>query len=168
MASKSELSTFQQNWQQTAAWAQSKGIKYNDYYPIYQQDSQRLLQYGSNATMSVAERERAIQAAANPNQAFQSTPSTAANPWNIIHNTITDARNVFTGLGDIVIHPLHNGLVDSVKNTFDLIDGSHKPKGTPCPPRWRICWAPLSCRGYLELLMSANWCKPISLSTPSR
>ena len=129
MASKSELSTFQQNWQQTAAWAQSKGIKYNDYYPIYQQDSQRLLQYGSNATMSVAERERAIQAAANPNQAFQSTPSTAANPWNIIHNTITDARNVFTGLGDIVIHPLHNGLVDSVKNTFDLIDGSHKLTG---------------------------------------
>ena len=47
MASKSELSTFQQNWQQTAAWAQSKGIKYNDYFPIYQQDTQRLLQYGT-------------------------------------------------------------------------------------------------------------------------
>ena len=127
MPSASETQSFQQSWQQTAAWAQSKGIKYNQYYPVYQLDSQRLLS-GSNP-MSTAERERSIQAAANPQQAFQTTPSTSASPWNIIHNTITDARNIFTGLGDIAIHPLHNGLVDSVKNTFDLIDGSHKLQG---------------------------------------
>ena len=53
----------------------------------------------------------------------------AANPTNIIGNSITDLRNIFTGLGDIAIHPLHNGLVDSLYNTFDLLDGSHKLVG---------------------------------------
>jgi len=129
MASSSELQQFQSSWQQTASWAQSKGIKYNQYYPVYQLDTQRLLQYGSNGAMSTAERERAIMAAADPSSVTQATPSTAANPTNIIGNTITDARNIFTGLGDIVIHPLHNGLVDSVKNTYDLIDGSHQLQG---------------------------------------
>jgi hypothetical protein len=129
MASQAEIDQFHTSWQQTAQWAQSKGIKYNQYYPVYQLDSQRLLQYGSNGAMSTAERERAIIAASDPQAATQATPSTAANPSNIIGNTITDARNIFTGLGDIVIHPLHNGLVDSVKNTFDLMDGSHKLQG---------------------------------------
>ena len=129
MPSTNDAQAFQQSWQQTAAWAQSKGIKYNQYYPVYQMDSQRYLQYGASGQMSTAERERAIQSAADPNASTQATPSTAANPWNIVGNTITDARNIFTGLGDIVAHPLHNGLVDSVKNTFDLIDGSHKLLG---------------------------------------
>src|SRR5271166_6454418 len=128
MPSQSDLQSFQNSWNQTASWAQSKGVGYNKYYPIYQMDTQRLLA-GEN-TMSTAERERAIQAVANPNQATQATPSTASNPWNIIGNTITDARDIFTGLGDIVAHPLHNGLVDSVKNTFDLIDGSHHLTGS--------------------------------------
>ena len=128
MASQSQLEIFRNDWNQTAAWAQSKGIKYNDYFPIYQKDTQQLLQYGTR--MSTAERERAITAAANPNQATQSTPSTASNPSNVIGNSITDLRNIFTGLGDIAIHPLNNGLTDSVKNTFDLIDGDHKLTGT--------------------------------------
>ena len=128
MASQSTLETFRNSWNQTAAWAQSKGIKYNDYFPIYQQDTQRLLQYGT--PMSTAERERAIVAAADPSKATQSTPSTASNPSNVIGNSITDLRNIFTGLGDIAIHPLNNGLTDSVKNTFDLIDGDHKLTGT--------------------------------------
>ncbi|MDA4119505.1 MAG: hypothetical protein OK436_02850, partial [Thaumarchaeota archaeon] len=127
MASQPEVQKFQSAWTQTASWAQSKGIKYNDYFPIYQQDTQRLLQYGT--PMSQAERERAITAAANPQEATQTTPSTASNPANVIGNTITDARNIFTGIGGIAIHPLHNGLVDSIKNTFDLIDGSHKLTG---------------------------------------
>ena len=80
--------------------------------------------------MSTAERERAIVAAADPSKASQSTPSTASNPSNVIGNSITDLRNIFTGLGDIAIHPLNNGLTDSVKNTFDLIDGDHKLTGT--------------------------------------
>ncbi len=127
MTSQSTLESFKNSWNQTAAWAQSRGIKYNQYFPVYQMDSQRLLQY--NAPMSTAERERAVLAAANPGQAAQSTPSTAGNPGNVVGNTINDLRNIFTGVGDIAIHPLHNGLVDSVKNTFDLLDGDHKLTG---------------------------------------
>jgi hypothetical protein len=127
MPSTSEVQSFHTSWNETAAWAQSKGIKYNDYYPIYQQDSQRLL--SGEQPMSTAERERAIQAAANPNALTQQTPSTAANPTNIIGNTFTDLRNIFTGIGDIAIHPLHNGLVDSLYNTFDLMTGAHHLTG---------------------------------------
>ena len=119
--------SFQTSWQQTASWAQGQGIKYNQYYPIYQQDSQRLI--SGQQPMSTAERERAIVAAANPQQAQQKTPSTSSNPFNIIGNTITDLRNIFTGIGDIAIHPLHNGLVDSLYNTFDLMTGAHKLHG---------------------------------------
>ncbi|MDA4120075.1 MAG: hypothetical protein OK436_05765, partial [Thaumarchaeota archaeon] len=121
------IQNFDTGWSQTANWAQSNGIKYNQYFPVYQMDSQRIL--AGQQPMSQAERERAIQAAADPSKAEQLTPSTAPNPGNVIHNTITDARNIFTGLGDIVIHPLHNGLVDSIKNTWDLMDGSHKLQG---------------------------------------
>ena len=125
--SKNQLQSFQKNWNTTAAWAHSQGIKYDSYYPVYQMDSKRLIQYGTQ--MSQAERERAILAAGNPNGVQQATPSTAHSPFNIVGNTITDLRNIFTGVGDIVIHPLHNGLVDSVKNTFDLLDGSHHLTG---------------------------------------
>ena len=127
MASRNQLQTFQTSWNQTSAWAQSKGISYNSYYPIYQMDSQRLLSYSK--PMSQAERERAVLAAGNPNAAQQATPSTASSPFNIVGNTVTDLRNIFTGIGDIAIHPLHNGLIDSVKNTFDLMDGSHHLTG---------------------------------------
>ena len=127
MASRSTVDAFHNSWNQTAAWAQSKGAKYNDYYPIYQQDTQRLLQYGT--PMSQAERERAVLAAANIGGTTQKTPSTASNPANVIGNTVTDLRNIFTGIGDIAIHPLHNGLVDSVKNTVDLLTGAHHLQG---------------------------------------
>lgn len=129
MANTTGLQNFQSSWQQTATWAQQKGIKYNQYYPVYQQDTQRFLQYGANGTMSQAERERAIVAASNVGKATQPTPSTAPNPSNIIGNFETDARNIFTGLTGIVAHPLHNGLVDSVKNTWDLVTGSHHLTG---------------------------------------
>ena len=129
MPGQSADQKFQTSWQQTAAWAQGQGIKYNQYYPIYQQDSQRVLEHGVQGAMSQAEREYAIQAAANPQQAAQKTPSTSANPFNIIGNTITDLRNIFTGIGDIAIHPLHNGLVDGLYNTFDLMTGAHKLHG---------------------------------------
>lgn len=129
MASGPEIQQFNSKWQQLQGYAQTHGIKYNQYYPVFQMDSQRLLQYGGNATMSQAELEHALQAAADPSNVTQLTPSTAPNPSNVIHNTITDARNIFTGLGDIVIHPLHNGLADSIKNTWDLIDGSHHLQG---------------------------------------
>jgi hypothetical protein len=127
MPAQPEIDKFQQSWNQTAGWAQTKGAKYNDYYPIYQQDSQRFL--AGHNVMSQAERERAILAAANPQKATQATPSTSSSPWNIIGNAITDARNIFTGIGDIAIHPLHNGLVDSLYNTFDLMTGAHHLTG---------------------------------------
>src|SRR5260221_7479031 len=115
MPQKSVIDSFHNSWNSTAAWAQSKGIKYNDYLPIYQQDSQRLLSGGF--PMSQAERERAVVAAADVSKPTQATPSTAPRPGNVIGNTITDLRNIFTGIGDIAIHPLHNGLVDSIKNS---------------------------------------------------
>lgn len=128
MASKSTLQNFQNQWNQTAAWAQSKGVKYNDYLPIYQQDSNRMLRYGT--PMSQAERERAVLAAGNISGPQQQTPSTAPNAGNVIGNVKTDLHNIFTGLGDIVIHPLHNGLVDSIKNTVDMMmPGSHRFQG---------------------------------------
>ena len=127
MPAQPEIDKFQQSWNQTAGWAQSKGAKYNDYYPIYQQDSQRFI--AGHNVMSQAERERAILAAADPQKASQATPSTSSSPWNIIGNAITDARNIFTGIGDIAIHPLHNGLVDSLYNTFDLMTGAHHLQG---------------------------------------
>lgn len=127
MPNRSTLDNFHNSWNQTAAWAQSKGVKYNDYYPIYQQDTQRLLQHGS--PMSQADRERAVLAAGNVNVSTQKTPGTASNPSNVIGNTVTDLRNIFTGIGDIFIHPLHNGLVDSLKNTVDTMTGKHVLQG---------------------------------------
>lgn len=128
MAGQTGSEQFESSWSQTASWAQQQGYKYNQYYPVYQQDSQRYLNGGH--TMSTAEREVAIQAAADPGQATQKTPSTSSNPWNIIGNTINDARNLFTGIGDIAIHPLHNGLVDSLYNSFDLLTGAHHLAGS--------------------------------------
>jgi hypothetical protein len=118
---------FRNSWNQTAAWAQSRGISYSDYYPVYQSDSQRLLK-GQNV-MSQAEREREIAGAANIKVAPQAVPSTTPAATNVIGNTITDLRNIFTGLGDVVIHPLHNGLVDQLVNTIGFIDGHYHPQG---------------------------------------
>ena len=127
MPAQPEAEKFQSSWNQTAAWAQSHGIKYNQYFPIYQEDSQNFLTPGKTV-MSQAEREKAIQAVANINKPTQLTPSTAPNPTNIIGNTITDARNIFTGLIGMV-NPEHNSIVDMFKNSFDDLTGAHHLAG---------------------------------------
>ena len=129
MPTKDNVQKFQQKWQKASSWAQSQGIKYNDYYPIYQKDSQSLLA-GYGQGMSQAELERALIAAGNIKQRSQATPSTQLHASNVLGNTVTDLRNIFTGIGNIVIHPLHNGITDSIKNTFNVLDGSHHLHGS--------------------------------------
>ena len=112
MVAKTELQSFTQSWNQTAAWAQTQGIGRNSYYPIYQMDSARLL--AGSTPMSSAERTRAILAAHNPNNVTP-VPGDKANPTNVLGNAVTDLRNIFTGLSPTTLIP---NLFDTVKNTI--------------------------------------------------
>ena len=109
---QSKIQQFTQNWSKTAAWAQGQGIKYNSYYPVYQMDSQRLL--ANESPMSNAERTRAILAASNPKDVTP-VPGDARDPTNIMSNTVTDLKNIFTGL-----EPTHlvSNIFDTVKNAI--------------------------------------------------
>ena len=126
MPTYSEIESFNHNWQKMSAWAQIQGVGYNTYYPIWKADAARL--QSNNHAMSNAERERAILAAHDPST-IQKVPQDNPNPWNIVGNFQTDIRNIATGIGDIVIHPLHNGLVDPIKNTYGLFTGAHHLAG---------------------------------------
>lgn len=110
MAQTSAIQGFSQSWNKTAAWAQSQGIGYKDYYPVYQMDSQRLL--SGESPMSNAERTRAILAAANPNNVTP-VPGNAPDPANVMANTVTDLKNIFTGLAP---NHLVSNIFDTVKN----------------------------------------------------
>jgi hypothetical protein len=81
MAQQSAIQGFTQSWNKTAAWAQSQGIGYKDYYPVYQMDSARLL--SGEEPMSNAERTRAILAASDPNN-VSPVPGNAPDPANIM------------------------------------------------------------------------------------
>jgi len=111
VALKSNYQSFEQDWNKTVAWAQTQGINRNSWYPIYQMDSARLLA-GENP-MSTSERTRAILAAHNPNEV---TPvaSDKRDPTNIMGNTVTDLRNIFTGLSP---NHLVANIFDTVKDT---------------------------------------------------
>jgi hypothetical protein len=126
MPKYTQIQSFNSDWQKMAAWAQSQGISYDKYFPIWKADAARV--QAGDYSMSNAERERAILAAHDP-KTIQRVPQDNPNPWNIFGNVQTDLRNIFTGIGDIVIHPLHNGLVDPIKNTFDLFTGAHHLAG---------------------------------------
>src|SRR5258707_14285402 len=95
MASKTGAEAFTQNWNKTVQWAKQQNIPYNVYYPIYQQDSQRLISTGS--VMSEAERIRAIQAA-NGLNVSTALPTDAPKPANVVGNVKSNAANIFTGL----------------------------------------------------------------------
>lgn len=95
MVSKSIDQSFNSDWQKAVAWAQTQGIGQHVYLPIYQQDAQRVASGGY--PMSSAERNRAILAAANPNNVTP-VPSDHPNPLSFMGNARTDLRNIFTGL----------------------------------------------------------------------
>jgi len=109
---KSQLAGFATNWNKRVAWAQSQGINKNSYYPIYQMDSARLL--AGESPMSNAEATRAILAASNPNNVTP-VPGDKPNPTNILGNTVSDLRNIFTGLAP---NHLVTNIYDTVKSAI--------------------------------------------------
>ena len=92
-APKSAEQTFQTSWDKAIAWAGSQGIGADSYMPVYQTDLSRLR--NGDYPMSAGERNREILAAHTPNAV---TPSASPSPTNVLHNTLTTAKNLFTGL----------------------------------------------------------------------
>jgi hypothetical protein len=90
---KSAEQTFQEGWDKTVAWAQSNGISSDAYLPVYQADLSRL--QNGEYPLSAGERNREVLAAHNPTTV---TPSPGRSPTNVLHNTLTTAKNLFTGL----------------------------------------------------------------------
>lgn len=117
MASKTGAEAFTQNWNKTVQWAKQQNIPYNVYYPIYQQDSQRLISTGSG--MSESERIRAIQAAHGLNVST-ALPTDAPNPANVVGNVKSNAANIFTGLQPFNGHGgIFGNIWDTVANTLE-------------------------------------------------
>lgn len=112
MADKTKVESFTQDWNKTVEWAKSKNIPYNVYYPIYQQDSQKLISSGSG--MSESERIQAIQAAQGLN-ATTALPTDAPDPANLVGNAKSNAGQIFTGLEPT---SLISNIFDTVKNTL--------------------------------------------------
>ena len=115
---------FTQSWNKAVAWAQTQGISASDYLPVYQMDQTRLQQYGSY--MSAGERNRAILAAANPNDVTPA-PSDNPSPSNVFDNARSDLASIVTGL-----EPQHlvTGLFDTVKNTVEAVADPRKEDGS--------------------------------------
>jgi hypothetical protein len=95
MVSKTEAQTFNADWEKAIAFAQQHGIGSKDLLPIYQQDAQRMANYGT--PMSIAERNRALLAAKNPNNVTP-VPSDKPNPSSFLGNFRSNLANIFTGL----------------------------------------------------------------------
>ena len=114
---------FISGWNKAAAWAQTQGIPTSDYLPVYQLDVRRMGE--GYSAMSAGERNRAILAAANPNNV---TPAPTDNPQpsNVFVNARNDLASIVTGL-----EPNHliSGLFDTVKNTVQAIEDPKKLEG---------------------------------------
>lgn len=121
---KTNDEAFTQDWNKAVAWAQTQGISASDYLPVYQMDQTRLQQYGSY--MSAGERNRAILAAANPNDVTPA-PSDNPSPSNVFDNARSDLASIVTGL-----EPQHlvTGLFDTVKNTVEAVADPRKEDGS--------------------------------------
>lgn len=92
---KSTDQEFESSWNQAVAWAQTQGIGNNTLAPVYQYDLNRV--QNGEYPMSQAERIRAITAAKNPNDVTP-VPTDHPDPESILGNSVTDLRNIFTGL----------------------------------------------------------------------
>ena len=95
MVNKSLDASFNSDWNKAIAFATAHGIKKSDIVPIYQQDAQQVA--NGSFPMSMAERNRALLAAKNPNNV---TPVTSDNPSpkSLLGNARTNLQNIFTGL----------------------------------------------------------------------
>ena len=124
-APKSNDQSFTSNWNKAVAWAQTQGISADSYLPVYQMDSARL--QAGQAPMSAAERNRAILAAANPNNVTK-LPSDNPQPSSILGNVRNDLGQIMTGL-----EPQHliSNLFHTVVNTAeDFIDPARLAGGS--------------------------------------
>lgn len=112
MATKSPIQEFQENWNKRVGWAQSQGISNNSIQPVLQLDAQRLK--NGDYIYSDPEAYRAIQASATLTDPVQAQPiSHSLNPLNVAGNFFSDMRNFYSGLGNLVVHPMGN-LIDPV------------------------------------------------------
>ena len=113
---KSNLQYFQNDWNKTVNWANTQKISKSQWYPVYQLDLQRYA--NGEYPMSQAERARAILSSASLD-AQTVLPTDNPSPTNIIGNTLTDARNIFTGLSGFVTGKAEGNIWDELKNTFE-------------------------------------------------
>src|SRR5215472_12685268 len=117
MAQKSSAQTFTQSWNKTVSWAQSNGVPYQAYYPIYQQDLQRFTTTGYG--MSEPERIDAIQSAAGM-KPVTSIPSDTPHPSDVLGNVRHNAAEIFTGLNPFGAGGgLLGNIFDTIKNTVE-------------------------------------------------
>ena len=126
MADKTAVESFTQDWNKTVQWAKQQKIPYNVYYPIYQQDSQRLISSGSGMTES--ERVRAIQAAQGLNVST-ALPTDAPAASDVVGNVKNNAANIFTGLEPT---NLISNIFDTVKQGIEhpsSVYGFFQPQG---------------------------------------
>ena len=112
MPSKTELQTFQTNWNKTIQWAKSNGISQAAYMPVYNMDVQK---FYSGGQLSEAERTRAIAAAAGLNYSTP-TPGDSPSPYNLPVNIQHNLSQIFTGLEPI---GLAKNLWDTVTNAVE-------------------------------------------------
>jgi len=117
VAHKATDEEFVSQWNQASAWAEANDIPQQSLAPVYQYDLGRL--QAGDYPMSQAERIRAIQAAANPNDVTP-VPSDKPQPSNVFGNARRDLGMIFTGL-----EPNHliANLWDTTTNTIkDIAD----------------------------------------------
>ena len=113
MANKTQVQTFTTGWDKIVGWAKSQNIPYTAYYPVYQLDSQRLVQ--GQSPLSDAERINAIKSAQGLD-ATTSLPTDAPSPFDITQNVKTNAADIFTGLNPV---SLVKNIFDTVTNAFE-------------------------------------------------
>jgi len=131
---KSNLQYFQNDWNKTVNWAAAQKIPKTAWYPVYQLDLQRYAN-GENP-MSQAERARAILSASNLS-ANTILPTDNPSPTNIFSNTLTDLRNIFTGLEPT---KLFQNIYDEFKNTLEHPEWLANPEKNTLM-QWLPGWA---------------------------
>ena len=131
---KSNLQYFQNDWNKTVNWAAQNKIPKTAWYPVYQLDLQRYA--NGQYPMSQAERARAILSASNLS-ANTILPTDNPSPTNIFSNTLTDLRNIFTGLEPT---KLFQNIYDEFKNTLEHPEWLANPEKNTLM-QWLPGWA---------------------------
>jgi hypothetical protein len=117
---RSQLQSFNSDWQQTVAWAQTQGIGANSIIPVYQLDLSRTQPGSGGYPMGRAERNLAILAANNPNQVTPA-PSDNPSPTHVWTNATNDVGKVATGLIGIFTGSFEKEVWHSAQATYEGI-----------------------------------------------